>query len=240
MREPVQRTTLSQGAYLAIRRMILTGTLAPGSRVIVATLAAALKLSPTPVNEALAALEREGLVSYAPHRGYSVCVATAESVSEVYEVREPLELLTVRHVARQRDAFTIQRLGAIVAQMREAVRAGDTSAFSDLDLEFHRALWGSARGGLTTRIGEVIGGQLALLVSTTSRASGRLRGAYQEHRAIYEAIAAGKTGAAVAAMRRHVRNARLALEASARGASAPRARSADGASRKRRKPGSRP
>lgn len=238
MREPVQRTTLSEGAYHAIRRMILTGALAPGSKLVVATLAAALKLSPTPVNEALAALEREGLVSYAPHRGYSVCAATPESVSEVYEVREPLELLTVRNVAQQRDAVTIQRLADIVARMREAVRAGDTGAFSDLDLEFHRALWGNARGGLTTRIGEVIGGQLALLVSTTTRAKGRLRGAYQEHRAIYEAIAAGKTAAAVAAMRTHVRNARLALEASAVATNAPPHKRLTPAARTPRKRGS--
>src|SRR5215468_3117502 len=107
MNDSVKRTTLSEGAYEAIRRKIITGVLAPGSKLVVATLANGLELSATPVNEALAALEREGLVTYLPHRGYFVSAVTPEQVAEVYSVREVFELLAVRMAAEKADSHTI-------------------------------------------------------------------------------------------------------------------------------------
>src|SRR5258708_3940652 len=94
--ESVRRTTLSEAAHQAIRRKIITGVLAPGSKLAVANLADSLNLSATPINEALAAMEREGLVTYAPHRGYFVRTVTPEDIQEIYLVRETFELLAVR------------------------------------------------------------------------------------------------------------------------------------------------
>jgi DNA-binding GntR family transcriptional regulator len=83
MNAAVKRTTLSEGAYEAIRRKIITGVFAPSSRLVVATLANGLDLSATPINEALAALEREGLVSYLPHRGYFVSSLWGNEIESV-------------------------------------------------------------------------------------------------------------------------------------------------------------
>ena len=84
---------------------------------------------------------------------------------------------------------------------------GDTSTFSDLDIEFHRVIWTSTNNSLAARIGELIGGQIRLLVATTARAPGRFRGAFEEHSEIYRAIRDGDPKAAVSAMRKHIRNA---------------------------------
>ena len=101
--ESVERTTLSEAAHQAIRRNIITGVLAPGSKLVVAALAQALKLSATPINEALAGLEREGLVTCSPHRGYFVRTVTPEDIEETYSVREAFELLAVRNAAKNAD-----------------------------------------------------------------------------------------------------------------------------------------
>jgi DNA-binding GntR family transcriptional regulator len=211
MTDPVKRTTLSEEAYQAIRRKIITGALPPSSKLVVATLAKGLDLSATPVNEALAALEREGMVDYAPHRGYFVSSITPENVEELYSVREVFELLAVRLAAQKADRRTIQRLQQVLQQARQSIRLNDTATFSDLDIEFHRVIWTSTNNALAARIGELIGGQIRLLVATTAREPGRFRGAFEEHNDVYKAIKANDPKGAVAAMRHHIRSAKSAL-----------------------------
>jgi DNA-binding GntR family transcriptional regulator len=208
----VKRTTLSEAAHQAIRRSIITGVLAPGSKLVVAALAHALKLSATPINEALAGLEREGLVTCSPHRGYFVRTVTPEDIEETYSVREAFELLAVRNAAKNADKTVIVQLKEILKQARQSLRETDTSRFSDLDLEFHRVIWNSLNNSLATRVGELIGVQIRLLVATTARAPGRFRGAFEEHNDIYQAIRNRDPTRAESSMRTHLHNAKMALE----------------------------
>jgi DNA-binding GntR family transcriptional regulator len=210
--ESVKRTTLSEAAHQSIRRNIITGVLAPGSKLVVAALAQALKLSATPINEALAGLEREGLVTYSPHRGYFVRTVTPQDIEETYSVREAFELLAVRNAAKNADKTVIGQLKEILQQSRQSLRETDTSRFSDLDLDFHRVIWNSLNNSLATRVGELIGAQIRLLVATTARAPGRFRGAFQEHNDIYQAIRNRDPARAESSMRTHLHNAKTALE----------------------------
>ena len=210
--DSVKRTTLSEAAHQAIRRSIITGVLAPGSKLVVAALAQALKLSATPINEALAGLEREGLVTYSPHRGYFVRTVTPEDIEETYSVREAFELLAVRNAAENADKAVIGQLKEILRHSRQSLRETDTSRFSDLDLEFHRVIWNSLNNSLATRVGELIGVQIRLLVATTARAPGRFRGAFEEHNHIYQAIRNRDPVRAESSMRTHLHNAKTALE----------------------------
>ena len=203
---------MSEAAHQAIRRNIITGVLAPGSQLVVANLANSLNLSATPINEALAAMEREGLVTYAPHRGYFVRTVTPEDIQEIYLVRETFELLAVRHAAKSAHKTVAEQLAEILRKSRQSLRATDTTQFSDLDLDFHHVIWSSLNNSLATRIGELIGAQIRLLVATTARAPGRFRGAFEEHNEIYKAIKNRNPVRAESAMRKHLRNAKAALE----------------------------
>jgi DNA-binding GntR family transcriptional regulator len=208
----LRRTTLSEAAHQAIRGDIITGVLPPGSKLVVSALADALSLSATPINEALAGLEREGLVTCFPHRGYFVRTVIPEDIEKTYSVREAFELLAVRHAAKSTDKAVIGQLKDIQQQARQSLRENDTSRFSDLDLEFHRVIWNSLNNSLATRVGELIGVQIRLLVATTARAPGRFRGAFEEHNEIYLAIRNGDPAQAASSMRTHLHNAKTALE----------------------------
>jgi DNA-binding GntR family transcriptional regulator len=111
-----------------IRRNIISGVLAPGSKLVVAALAQALKLSATPINEALAGLEQEGLVTYSPHRDYFVRTVTPEDIEETYSVREAFELLAVRNAAKNADKTVIGQLKEILQQARQSLREVATTA----------------------------------------------------------------------------------------------------------------
>jgi DNA-binding GntR family transcriptional regulator len=61
------RQPLTSDVYDVVMDMLMNHTLGPGSRLNIDQLARLLGVSPTPVREALARVESEGLVTKAPH-----------------------------------------------------------------------------------------------------------------------------------------------------------------------------
>jgi DNA-binding GntR family transcriptional regulator len=78
--------SLTDEAYAALRNRIVNCELAPGLRVTEKQLAAELGIGLTPVRQALARLDGEGLVRTLPRRGYQITPLTIESVNELFEV----------------------------------------------------------------------------------------------------------------------------------------------------------
>ncbi len=211
MKDQGRRKTLSDEAYDAICARIVDGRLSAGSRLVVTALASELQLSATPINEALAALDREGLVSYAPHRGYSVRSLTVGDIEDVFTVREAIEALAVRLTAEHADAVVMSELEELLARGGAAVRAQDFESFYELDMEFHRALYRASGNALLVRIAELIHGQMQLLVAKAAYTPGRFKGAHLEHEAVMRHIRERKPETAESAMREHIRAAKAAL-----------------------------
>lgn len=139
------RPPTAQEAVLAeMRRMLLTGELAPGSPVRQESVADRLGVSRVPVREALKVLEGEGAVVHEPHKGYVVAELSVEDLVEVYRLRELLEAEAIRvAVPRLTDAD----VEAIVMSAREvdaAGRAGDTARMTESNREFHFLLFDAA------------------------------------------------------------------------------------------------
>ena len=61
-------STYRRAAYLALRDMIVELELPPGTRLVEKDLATRLNISKTPIREAIASLEGDGLVDFAPYR----------------------------------------------------------------------------------------------------------------------------------------------------------------------------
>ena len=88
--------TAQQLAYEAVRRAILRGQLAPGTRLTQSDIAAKLSVSTTPVREALRRLASEDLVRIDAHRGAIVRGVDKDELREIYEIRLLLEPLAIR------------------------------------------------------------------------------------------------------------------------------------------------
>lgn len=213
IRTTINRTTLAREAYRALRSAILDRRLIPGQKLIVRVLAEDLGLSPTPIKEALAALEREGLVTAVPHRGYFVPRITFQDVEELYALREVIEGLAARLAAERLDERLIAQLDRLLAQQRAAVRESKVERYGDLDLTFHRNLREASGNRRLSRVGDSFGGQIRLLISTSAKLPGRLSASLQEHIFVVEAVRRRDPAAAEAAMRHHVRQAGLAVAA---------------------------
>ena len=78
--------TLAGEVYVTLRERIATCELAPGQRVTERQLAAELGYGLTPVRQALARLDSDGLVRTLPRRGYQVTPLTIGSVNELFQV----------------------------------------------------------------------------------------------------------------------------------------------------------
>ena len=93
--------TLARQAYAAIRSSIWSGVVAPGVFYSEVQLAGALKISRTPVREALIQLAREGLVEIVPQRGFRLRAISDKERQEAFELRDLVEQYVVRRLANE-------------------------------------------------------------------------------------------------------------------------------------------
>jgi DNA-binding GntR family transcriptional regulator len=122
---PPSHKTLRDWVFECLRTSIVSGDLSPGQRIVEADLAKQLEVSKSPVREAILQLKQDGLVIDAPKgRGVVVAPLKPNDVREIYAVREALETLAVR----------------ILARMRQAYNEGNVQRQFELDVEFHTAL----------------------------------------------------------------------------------------------------
>ena len=133
--------SLSEGAYLEIKRRILVNEYPGGFQVLEDALCEDLGMSRTPLREALVRLQNEGLVEVLPRRGMRVLPLTSRDVSDIYEVISALELLAARTLAgREDNAGPVARLQAEVDAMKCALEHDELEAWAMADERFHRIL----------------------------------------------------------------------------------------------------
>ncbi|MFN3856825.1 MAG: GntR family transcriptional regulator [Caulobacter sp.] len=130
--EPATHTVLTR-----LREMIVTGEIAPGTRLRAEGLATQLDVSRTPVRSALAVLSAEGLVLYSMNRGYTVRAVTLGDLYDSVEVRAALEGLACRlSVDLGWEAETLRTQAEIIARSRVIVDGGEWS--EDIELQWYR------------------------------------------------------------------------------------------------------
>jgi DNA-binding GntR family transcriptional regulator len=127
-------------AFAEVRDAIITGRLAPGTRLIERELCAALGVSRASVREMIRRLEAERLVAVEPRRGPTVMALTPKQASEIYEIRGMLEALLIRRFTEIATDEEIAGLMAIFAEVEKAAATEDAAAIAALMLRFNAHL----------------------------------------------------------------------------------------------------
>jgi len=195
-------------AHQILREAIATGRLKPGARVLESELATLLNMSRTPVREAIATLEAEGLVSVDGARGRVVTKLDYQSMMELYAVREVLEATAAGLAARNASDMEILALRDMVELEEQMLEDGGRLA--DHNRRFHEAIYYCSHNRYVLKMLEYIQTGMLLLGQVTRVGDERRETALLEHRAIVEAIEARDPAAAEAAVRHHVRLAQQA------------------------------
>jgi DNA-binding GntR family transcriptional regulator len=188
----------------AIRHAILTGRLAPGRPLIENELAAQLGVSKTPVREALKALAGAGLVTMSPYRGASVRMVDDALARSVYDIRVLLEPEAVRRAAARGEAAR-ETWAAAAAALDRADRA-ERAERQQANREFHRALYSGCGNDLMVGILDGLRDQTALVSTTVWTRSASWEQEAAEHRAILEAVTAGRAEPAASLLEEHIRS----------------------------------
>jgi DNA-binding GntR family transcriptional regulator len=134
------RSSLIEVTTDRIRDAIIAGDLALGAKLSEQRLADMLGVSRSPVSNALATLQAEGLVKIFPKRGSYVFTPDLEEVDDICEHRCLLEIASLRRaIARDQEAL-IQGMSNAIAKMTAAAEKGDSGQYTKGDIEFHNTI----------------------------------------------------------------------------------------------------
>lgn len=187
---PVDSQTLRNHIAQQIRDAILSGTFVPGERLVELTIAKNLGVSRAPVREALSALEREGIVSSLPRRGYSVIDFTDKDIEEIYSLRSMLEIGAVHRVIERQTPEVVKDIQASIDALGVAISEGRPfPVLASLDLAFHELICRAAEHGRLYSAWDTTRMQTWLLIGLTSRThSDRPSQPRDNHQRILDAI----------------------------------------------------
>lgn len=195
---------LGQEAYDRIRAAIREGSLAPGLRLTELDLAARFGISRTPVRQAIARLEAEGLLTHEPRRGLTVTRPDHQQVVELYVMREIMEGAAARLAAQHASDTELAAMAELIEG--EPAAFGDARRLVEVNQRLHGLLYLAAHNRYLLRSLEQLSATMALLPTLLTQ-DGRAEQAHAEHRAILEALRQRNGDAAEAAARAHARAA---------------------------------
>ena len=191
-----------------LREAIISGDIAPGTRLIERELCEAMGISRASVREVIRQLEAERLLHVEPRRGPVVTALSIDEAREIYEIRAVLESRIAARFASVATEAEIDHLAALCAEVEAqgrdpAQRAGVVKAMSDLLQHMGRvsglSITSDLLGYMSARIN-------ALRLHAIAQ-PGRLGQSTRELSVMVAAIRARDPEAAAEASRVYVRNA---------------------------------
>lgn len=192
-----------------LRDAIIDAEMRFGETLSEEALSEALGVSRTPVREALARLQLQGLVTIVPKKGTFVFAPTEEDVAELCVFRFMLETRALREcLAKAREPALAAMKGGLAA-MGTAQAGGSRRDYARADTVFHEVFFqhcgnrylGNAYRGVSGRVA-------ALRTHLSVPLEGEQERSMAEHRLMIEAFAAGRLADLDAILREHIMRAR--------------------------------
>jgi DNA-binding GntR family transcriptional regulator len=137
--------TISRALADRLREAIRGGQLAPGTRLRQAEIAERYDVSTTPVREAFALLQREGLVTRHENKGIVVFEPTLDDLRETYLIRIPLEALATEQAVPNLTPLDLEALRGSVEAMRGYHVVNDVEGRSLMNQTFHSTIYRAAK-----------------------------------------------------------------------------------------------
>ncbi|MGM7317746.1 MULTISPECIES: GntR family transcriptional regulator [Idiomarina] len=214
---PLERSaiTSSDRVLFEIQRAIVEGDIAAGSKISEPELARRFNVSRAPLREALARLERCHLIERIPNAGARVVTLSPEGLISLYQIREELEGLACRLAAEQMPESEIDELRQLLDKHLETqrVREGESYYQEAGDLDFHyRIILGSKNQYLINMLCDELYYLVRMYRVQMGMNGPRVSRAFDEHKAIINAIANRDGELADLLMRRHIGASRKNIE----------------------------
>jgi DNA-binding GntR family transcriptional regulator len=195
--------SLAVQAYAALRHLIVSLELPPGSAIKEPELTAQLGIGRTPVREALRRLALERLVEVYPRRGMFVTTVDVRDLARLCEVRAVLEPEAARLAAERATREDLDGINALLEEL-QTERRRDDRLLIDLDERIHRAVYRCSHNQLLEETLEWYYTHALRIWALALDRAPDLPGAVLEHHQLLDAIARGNGERAATLMREHV------------------------------------
>lgn len=186
-----------------LRIEILSGTLAPGTRLLQAKVAKRMRTSTTPVREAFRELAVEGVVDLDPHRGVIVHEPSRQELIEIYEMRSVLEPMCM---TKSVERISERELAEAESLCQRMERESEPGAWVMLNSDFHLVLVEASRSPMLIAIVNNLRNRSGIYIAGSFRGSPERRhDANQEHAAMLAACRRRDVEAALEPVRLHLK-----------------------------------
>lgn len=200
-----ENETLADRIADRLKRLIVTGEIKPGQKLVEKDIATAFNVSRTPLREALSRLVADGLADGIPYRGIFVRQITLRQVQEIYELRIAIEGLAAMLAAERGDPQRLEALAELLAAMDREQAGDDSAELKLLNERFHRGIAVASGNALLVGRLDELWTWVTLSRTTVWSATGRGQTSRDEHHAVFEAIRARDPDRARALAEEHVR-----------------------------------
>ena len=202
---------LKEKVLQRLRKDIVANVLKPGQFLSERELSEELKISKTPIREAIQMLYKEGFVEFLPQKGCFVSHVTFNDIRDIFQIREAIEGIACRDAAKRcdlgkLDAFE-REFKSLTPDTGDGIES-DYEASRVLGTRFHRFLIESTGNQRLIEIATNANFHLRRVAAIYAfqYPPGVLDQIYAEHLDILEAVKAGNGKQAEALMRAHIRN----------------------------------
>jgi DNA-binding GntR family transcriptional regulator len=199
--------TLPRGLAVPIaetlRERILSGQIAPGTRINEVAIARELDISRGPLREAIRYLVSEGLLVHRPNKGAVVFEADQDEVTALFELRSALETAAARLAAERRTRKDITALRRACERARTTLATGRKQVHRS-DLDFHGALLEAARSPRIAEQVRRVQQQIIVVRSRHQVSPAYTAASGADHEELADAVADGKADHAAELMERHL------------------------------------
>lgn len=193
--------------FVMIENDILNGKYKHGESLNESRVAKELKVSRTPVREAIWQLELEGLVVYIPNKGAIVKGMSSEDIRDIFDIRMKIEGLAAKRAASNITDLQLKELKEVVEFEEFYTNKGDTKQILKLDTKFHEIIFQASGSRLLDRTLTSFHHYIQRARNLSLEDKDRAKKALTEHIAIMKAIEKGNKEKAEALMEEHILNA---------------------------------
>lgn len=201
---PLVRETIGETVYRRLREIVLGGRLPMGARINELELAAAWKISRTPIRDALRRLETEGLLQAEPGRGMAVPVLRRADLEELYTMLEALEGMAARRAAERATSGFQAQLNTLIKGYGAALKQEALSQVLAIDEALHEAIAQMAQHRRLEEAIRLARLRLRLFQAKSFRLRGRPGKTFREMAKLVAAVRSRAPARAEAAMREHL------------------------------------
>ncbi len=204
----ISRVALHDQVLARLRTMLVEGRIAPGAKLNERELSEQLRVSRTPLREAIKLLAAEGLVDLLPNRGAVAVRLTEQDVLETFELLAELEGLSGALAATRITELQLAQMHALQYEMMACFVRKDLSGYYCLNAQIHTLINAAAGNTLLSGTYRSINARVQSLRFRTNQNAAKWRRAINDHEDMLEAMSARDPAAMRAILVRHIGNKR--------------------------------